>query len=149
MGERLLAAINAQLDARGLILREGTLIDATIVAAPVKPPKGDAGEVSELDPDAGFTRKNGKTFFGYKAPAGVDKGSGLIRQLETTSAQPHDSQVCDALIQGDEAAVYADKAYDDAARRQRLRNRGIEPNMLYKARRATTFMCSSSAAPSI
>ncbi|MCB1833204.1 MAG: IS5 family transposase, partial [Geminicoccaceae bacterium] len=135
VGERLLAAINAQLDARGLILRQGTLIDATIVRAAVKPPKGDAGEVSELDPDAGFTKKNGETFFGYKAHAAVDEGSGIIRQLVTTSAQIHDSQACDALVQGDEAAVYADKAYDDAGRRKRLKDQGIAPRILYKAGR--------------
>ena len=135
LGERLLAAINAQLDARGLILRRGTLIDATIIEAAVRPPRGDAGEISEHDPDAGFTRKNGESFFGYKAHAAVDEGPGLIRQLITTSAQVHDSQACDALVQGDEGAVYADKAYDDAARRERLRAQGIEPRILYKARR--------------
>ena len=52
-----------------------------------------------------------------------------------TSAQLHDSQACDALIQGDEAAVYADKAYDDSKRRERLKAAGIEPRILYKARR--------------
>ena len=77
VGERLLAAINAQLDARGVILRKGTLIDATIVAAAVNVPKGDAGEVSELDPDAGFTKKNGETHFGYKAHAAVGRGLGF------------------------------------------------------------------------
>ena len=135
VGERLLGAINAQLDARGLILRQGTLIDATIVAAAVNPPRGDAGEVSELDPDAGFTKKNGKTYFGYKAHAAADEGSGIIRQLVTTSAQIHDSQACDALVQGDEGAVYADKAYDDARRRKRLKDQGIAPRILYKAGR--------------
>jgi IS5 family transposase len=135
LGERMLAEINSQLDARGLILRRGTLIDATIVQAAVNPPRGDAGEVSDKDSDAGFTKKNGKTFFGYKAHAAVDEGSGLIRQLITTSAQVHDSQACDALIQGDEAAVYADKAYDDEARRARLRAQGIQARILYKARR--------------
>ncbi|MEZ5823298.1 MAG: IS5 family transposase [Geminicoccaceae bacterium] len=93
VGERLLAAINDQLDARGLILRKGALIDATIVAAAVNSPKGDAGEVSELDPDAGFTKKNGEAYFGYKAHAAVDEGSGIIQQLVTTSAQIHDGQV--------------------------------------------------------
>lgn len=134
---------SAQLDARGLILRRGTLIDATIVNAAVNPPRnGDkkadgetVGEVSALDPDAGFTKKNGKTFFGYKAHAAVDEGSGLFRRLLTTTAQIHDSQACDALIMGDEVAIYADKAYDDAARRERLAAQGIAVRILYKARR--------------
>ncbi len=136
LGERLLAAMNAQLDERGLILRRGTLIDATIVKSSVKPPRGDAAEVSERDPDAGFTKKNGQTHFGYKAHAAVDEGSGLIRQMVTTSAQLHDSQAFDALVQGDDAAVYADKAYDDETRRQRLKKQGIEPRMMYRARRS-------------
>jgi len=135
LGERLLAEINVQLDARGLILRRGTLIDASIVKSAARPPSGDAGEVSDRDPDAGFTKKNGKTSFGYKAHIGTDEGSDLIRRAVMTSAQLHDSQACDPLIQGDEAAVYADKAYDDTKRRDRLKAQGIEPRILYKARR--------------
>lgn len=140
LGERLLAAINKQLDRRGLVLKRGTLIDASIVKSVARPPKGPksrdgVGEVSPVDPDAGFTKKNGKTSFGYKAHVGVDEGSGLIRQAIMTTASIHDSQACDALIQGDEGAVYADKAYDDDARRSRLKTAGIKANILYKARR--------------
>src|SRR6201995_5171565 len=72
LAEKLLAEVNRQLDARGLILRRGTLIDAHIPAAAVRPPGGDAGEVSERDPQAGWTRKNGKSRFGYKAHVAVD-----------------------------------------------------------------------------
>ena len=135
LGERMLAEINVQLDARGLILRHGTLIDASIVKSAARPPAGIAGEVSARDPDAGFTKKNGKTSFGYKAHIATDEGSDLIRGAIMTSAQLHDSQVCDALIQGDETAVYADKAYDDTKRRERLKASGTKPRILYKARR--------------
>lgn len=138
LGERLLAAINEQLDRHGLVLRRGTLIDASIVTSAARPPKGEkdeVGEVSVVDPDAGFTKKNGKTFFGYKAHTGVDEGSGLIRQAIMTTASFHDSLAGDALVQGDEDAVYADKAYDDDQRRARLKAAGIKANILYKARR--------------
>jgi transposase, IS5 family len=135
LGERLLAEINAQLDARGLILRRGTLIDASIVKSAARPPAGDAGKVSDRDPDAGFTQKNGKTSFGYKVHIGTDEGSDLIRRAIMKSVQLHDSQACDALIQGDEAAVYADTAYDDTKRRERLNAREIKARILYKARR--------------
>ena len=67
LAEALFEEINRQLDGRGLIIRKGTLIDATIVQAAVKPPKGNAGEVSERDPEAGWTKKNGESHFGYKA----------------------------------------------------------------------------------
>ena len=135
LAERLLAEVNRQLDAKGLVLRRGTLIDATILEAAVRPPAGDAGEVSPRDPQAGWTRKNGKSRFGYKAHAAVDEGSGLVREVVMTPADVHDSVMGDGLVQGDEDAVYADKAYDDAARRKRLRKQGIEPRIMYQARR--------------
>lgn len=135
LAEELLAEVNRQLDAKGLILRRGTLIDATILEAAVRPPAGDAGEVSPRDPQAGWTRKNGKSRFGYKAHAAVDEGSGLVRAATTTPADVHDSVEADGLVQGDERAVYADKAYDSEARRAGLRERAIEPRIMYQARR--------------
>jgi transposase, IS5 family len=135
LAPRLLAEVNRQLDAEGLILRRGTLIDATILEAAVRPPTGDAGEVSERDPQAGWTRKNGKSRFGYEAHAAVDEGSGLVREAVMTPADVHDSVPADDLVQGEEGAVYADKAYDSEARRAGLRERGIEPRIMYRARR--------------
>ena len=111
----LLAEVNRQLDAKGLVLRRGTLIDATILEAAVRPPSGDAGEVSERDPQAGWTKKNGESRFGYKAHAAVDEGSGIVREAVMTPADVHDSVPADDLVQGDEQAVYADKAYEDHA----------------------------------
>jgi IS5 family transposase len=135
LAEKLLAEVNRQLDARGLILRRGTLIDATILEAAVRPPGGDAGEVSGRDPQAGWTKKNGKSRFGYKAHAAVDEGSGLVRRATMTPADVHDSVPADGLVQGDEQAVYADKAYDSEERRAGLRARGIAPRIMHKARR--------------
>ena len=135
LAERVLAEVNRQLDAKGLIIRRGTLIDATIIAAAVRPPKGEAGEVAPRDPDAGWTRKNGRSRFGYKAHAAVDEGSGLVRKAVMTPADVHDSVMGDGLVQGDEEAVYADKAYDSAERRAGLRARGIAPRIMYQARR--------------
>jgi IS5 family transposase len=134
LAARLLAEVNRQLDAKGLILRRGTLIDATILEAAVRPPKGDAGEVSGRDPQAGWTKKNGKSRFGYKAHAAVDEGSGIVRKAVMTPADVHDSVPADGLVQGDEAAVYADKAYDSEARRADLRACGIKPQIMYKAK---------------
>jgi transposase, IS5 family len=65
--EKLLAEVNRQRDARGLIVKRGTLVDATIIAAAVKPPSFEEGVVSERDPEASFTVKNDETDFGYKA----------------------------------------------------------------------------------
>src|SRR5215218_3172542 len=135
LAEKLLAEVNRQLDAKGLILRRGTLIDATIIGAAVRPPGGDAGEVSARDPQAGWTKKNGRSRFGDKAHAAVDEGGGIVRRATMTPADAHDSGGADGLVQGDEEAVYADKAYDSEQRRAGLRARGIEPRIMHKARR--------------
>src|SRR4051794_34184861 len=71
----------------------------------------------------------------YKAYVAVDEGSGIVRAATLTPADVHDSVPADALVQGDEEAVYADKAYDSEARRAGLRERGIEPRIMHKARR--------------
>jgi transposase, IS5 family len=135
--EKLLAEVNRQLDAKGLILRRGTLIDATILEAAVRPPQGDAGagEVPARDPRAGWTKKNGRSRFGYKARAAADEGGGIVRRAVMTPADVHDSVKGDELVRGDEAAVYAGKAHDSEARRRELRERGIEPRIMRKARR--------------
>ena len=133
--DRLLAEVNRQFDRRGLIVRRGNLVDATIIAAAVKKPPFEEGQVSTRDPDASFTKKHGKTWFGYKAHLSVDEGSGIIRQAEMSSADLHDSQKGEDLIQGDEKAFYADKAYDSAALRETLNKQGIDDQIAYKAKR--------------
>jgi len=135
LAEALFAEVGRQLDAKELIVRKGTLIDATLVAAAVKPPKGNAGEVSERDPEAGWTKKNGKSHFGYKAHIAVDEGSEIIRDAILTSADLHDSQPAASLIQGDEKAVYGDKAYASEALRTKLAAAGIDDRVMYKASR--------------
>lgn len=133
--DQLLAELNRQLDGRGLLVKRGTLVDATIISASVSKPDYEKGQVSERDPDAGFTHKHGKTYFGYKAHLAGDEESGLIRQAEMSSADLHDSQMGAVLIQGDEEAYYADKAYDSQALRDELADRGIKDRIAYKARR--------------
>ena len=135
LSEQLLAEVNRQLDAHGLIVKRGTLVDATIIAAAVKRPPIETGQVNPRDPDASFTVKNGETYFGYKAHLAVDEASDLVRQAEMTSADLHDSQRGEAMIQGDEEAYYADKAYDSRALREALKARGIADKIAYKARR--------------
>jgi IS5 family transposase len=135
LAEKLLAEVNRQLDARGLIVKRGTLVDATIIAANVKRPPYEEGQVNPRDPDASFTKKNDETYFGYKAHIAVDEESDLIRAAEMTSADLHDSQRGEAMIQGDEAAYYADKAYDSKALREKLAALGIDDKIAYKAKR--------------
>ena len=137
LAEAVFDALNAQLEHRGLIVKRGTLVDATIIKAAAAPPPAREGVVSAVDPDASWTTKNGKSSFGYKAHVAVDEGSDLIRQIEGTSADLHDSQAAAALIQGDEQAFYADKGYDDDGLRKSLKDKGIKPCVMYKAHRNT------------
>src|SRR5512134_3170343 len=94
------AEVNRQLDVQGLILRKGTLM----------------GAAHPKEPGADWTNKNGKSFFGYKLHVGVDEGSGLIRRMAFTPARTLDGEMAEDLISGDEAAVYADRAYESKAR---------------------------------
>lgn len=134
LSEALFSEIARQLDARGLIILKGTLIDATIVEEAVKPPSADAGPVSARDPQAGWTKKNDKSRFGYSARIAVDQGPGLIRDAILTGADLHDSSAGPSLVQDDKAAVYADKDYDSRRFRDAL-TAGIEDRIMHKARR--------------
>jgi IS5 family transposase len=131
----LLAELNRQLDSRNLIIKHGTLVDATIIAAAVKKPNFEEGTVSERDPDAGFTRKNDETCFGYKAHIAADEGSGLIRQAIMSPADLHDVNMGETLIQGDEQRYYADKGYDSQKLRDALAAKKIKAQIAYRARR--------------
>ena len=132
--ERCLAEINRQLDAKGLMLKKGTLMDATIVAATHNPPKKQAGMGAghPREPGADWTSKNGKSFFGYKLHVGVDEGSGLIRRAVFTPARTTDNDMAEALVSGDEAAVYADRIYESKARRAGLKARGIKDRIMHR-----------------
>lgn len=132
--ERCFAEVNAQLDAKGLILKKGTLMDASIVTAAHKPPprKAGMGSTHPREPGADWTNKGGKSYFGYKIHVGVDEGSGLIRQALVTPARTQDTEAADALVSGDEAAVYADRAYESKARRAGLKARGIKDRIMHR-----------------
>lgn len=132
--ERCFAEINRQLDARGLMLRKGTLLDASVVAATHNPPRPSAGLGSPhpREPGADWTKKGGKALFGYKLHVGVDAGSGLIRRAVFTPARRLDGELAEALICGDEAAVYADRAYESRARRAALKAAGINDRIMHR-----------------
>lgn len=133
--ERLFAEVNRQFEEHRLLVKKGTLLDATIVKAQARRPSvGEgSGAKSATDPDAGWTKKGGGSHFGYKAHLGVDGESGLIRKAMLTSANVNDTEAADALVSGDEAAVYADKAYESKDRRARLKSRGIKDRIMHRS----------------
>lgn len=139
LGEALFGEVSAQLDGAGFVVRTGTLIDATLVAAAVRPPKDGSTPKgvesrSALDRDANWTRepRRRQAFFGYKLHVGVDRGSGLIRSRVLTPAKTAETEVADGLILGDERAVYADKAYSARTRRTALRSRGVKDRIQHR-----------------
>jgi IS5 family transposase len=132
--EKLFGELDRQLENAGVILKRGTMLDATLIQAVSAPPKEDR---PSNDPDARFTKRQGKSgsTFGYKAHVGVDEGSGLIRAVLTTPANVNDTTPADVLIRGDEAVVWADAAYDTHARRARLKAEGKKPRIARRPNR--------------
>ena len=124
--ENLLAALNAQLSTRGLIVRKGTLIDASFVQS--------SSKKSRVDSEAGsYGGQRDGDVSGYKMHAAVDQFSGLVRKVIVTPANINDTTPADELILGDEAAVYADKAYDTHQRRAQLQRRGVFAGLMHRA----------------
>lgn len=131
---RLFAEFDRQMEERGLVLKHGTMVDATLVeAACGRPPRG--AEEDAPDQDARFAKREGQpgSTYGYKAHVGVDQGTRLIRSALLTPANINETSVADALIRGDERAVYGDKAYATKARRQRLKAAGIKDRIMHKS----------------
>ena len=105
--------------------------------AQARRPQSEAGARSGTDPNAAWTKKGKKAHFGYKMHIGMDAGSGLIRGVEFTPANVADTDVADALIMGDEEAVYADKAYESRERRERLRAQGVKDRIMHRGCQAS------------
>lgn len=136
LGEELFAAAGRSLDARGLLVRRGTLIDASLVSAAVAAPrKQPGGGTSRVDPEAVWAKKGTKATFGYKLHIAVDQESGIVRQARLTKATVADCIVGPELVQGDEGEVYADKAYDNAVMRARLDEAGIVNKVMRRPNR--------------
>lgn len=135
LAEPIMVEVNAQLAARGLMLKRGTIVDATLIAAAVAPPTPTEGQVTARDPEAAVAARKGGAIYGYKAHVAADEGTGLVRDVIVTSADLHDTLAFAALLQGDEAAAYADRAYDSAANRALLAEAGIADGIMHRARR--------------
>jgi IS5 family transposase len=132
----LLDELARQLDASGAILKQGTLIDATIVQSAARRPRMKEATVSPVDPDARFGTNNERRryTFGYKVHAAVDQGSGLVRAVLTTPANIQEVAVARELVQGDEQTVYADRGYDAGWLHDVLAARGIANGIMRRNR---------------
>jgi IS5 family transposase len=128
--EMLFERMNGHLTKQGLLVREGTIVDATIIAQSTGRQREDG--TSTRDPEASYTKKGGQVHHGYKLHTAVDVQSGLLADLRFTTAKMHDSTQIDQLTEEETVAVIADSAYADRARRQRLKQRGVMDGIMYK-----------------
>jgi len=133
LAQLLFEQVAAQLDARGLVLKTGTLIDATVIeAAASEPLKQKGGGRSEADPDAAWIKHGPRARFGYKMHVAVDQGSGLIRRAIITPANVQEVDHGHDLVIGDERTVYADKGYVGPRLRTRLAALGIKDRVQHR-----------------
>ena len=95
------------LEEKGLLLREGTIVDATIINAP----SSTKNREQTRDKEMKQTKKGNQWYFGMKAHVGTDTKKRLVHSVVVTNAGVHDSQVMDQLLHGGEEAIYGDKAY--------------------------------------
>lgn len=133
--ERVFEEVNRQLEAKGLMVKKGTLIDATLVSAASRRPEPQAGAKPRLarEPEASFTKKGGKAHFGWRLHVAVDQGSLLVRRVLVTPAHVNESTVADRLVCGDEEALYGDKGFESKARRKRLKAQGIKDRIMHRS----------------
>ena len=112
----LFTAINADLTARGLLLREGTLVDATLIAAP----SSTKNEQKARDPEMHQTKKGNPWYFGMKAHLGADRDSKLVHTVVVTAANVADITKTAELLHGEEHQVHADAGYTGVEKRAEI-----------------------------
>lgn len=134
--EPVFAELQRQLEGHGVLVKRGTLIDATIMQAAARRPRMNEDKISPNDPDARFGTNNERRRyeFGYKAHVGMDAGSGLVRTQAFTPANVQEVSAAQALIAGDEGEVLADRGYDAGVLHDHLAQRGIADGIMRRAR---------------
>ena len=116
LSERMFTEINAHLSDRGLMMREGTMVDATIIAAP----PSTKNKAHARDPEMHQTKKGNEWRFGMKAHIGADADSGLVHSLHTTAANESDVAHTHEVLHGEETMVFADAGYTGVEKRDEI-----------------------------
>ncbi|MBV9981853.1 IS5 family transposase [Bradyrhizobium sp.] len=124
----LFEEIGAVLEERGLLMRQGTIVDATIIAAP----PSTKNRHKARDPEMRQTKKGNQWHFGMKAHIGVDVGSGVVHTLAGTAANEADITQMAAVLHGREEAVFADAGYTGADKRPEHQDREVSWNIAIK-----------------
>jgi IS5 family transposase len=119
--EAIFATVAEHLEARGEMLRGGSIVDATLIAASPST-KNKAGK---RDPEMRSSKKGNQWYFGMKAHVGVDAESGLVHTAGVTTGSVHDAKVMQHLIREDDTAVYGDKGYASEERKRAAEAAGV------------------------
>jgi IS5 family transposase len=114
LAESVFQEVVSLLTDQGLILREGTIVDATLIAAP----PSTKNEARKRDPEMTSSKKANQWHFGMKAHIGVDTAHGLVHTLEVTTGKVSDYSMADTLLHGDEATAHGDRGYADKTREE-------------------------------
>lgn len=122
LAARMLLVINTTLAAQGLMLKIGTVVDATLIDAPSSTKNKDG----KRDPEMHQTKKGNQWFFGMKAHIGVDADSGLVHTVVGTAANNHDITQATELLHGEESTVWADAGYQGIEKRQEAKDLEVE-----------------------
>ena len=109
----MLRLVNDILGAKGLLLRTGTVVDATLIAAPSSTKNADG----QRDPEVKQAKEGDQWYFGMKAHIGVDAQSGLVHTVAGTAANVYDLNMAGALLHGDEEAAFCDAGYQGVHKR--------------------------------
>jgi IS5 family transposase len=120
--------VGAMLEERGLLMRQGTIVDATIIAAA----PSTKNKQKSRDPEMHQTKKGNQWHFGMKAHIGVDVASGVVHTVTGTAANEADINQTAALLHGREEAIFADAGYTGAAKRPELTDRDLSWNVAIK-----------------
>lgn len=109
------------LEKKGLLVREGTIVDATLLAAP----SSTKNESGKRDPEMSSTKKGANYYFGMKAHIGVDSKKGLVHTVEVSTAKNHDRTKFKELLHGEEKSLFGDKGYASDEDKKSARAAGI------------------------
>jgi IS5 family transposase len=120
--EKIFDKTKQYLSEKGLLLREGTIVDATIISAP----SSTKNHEKTRDKEMHQTRKGNQWYFGMKAHVGTDTGKGLAHTVMVTDASVHDSKAMDKLAGEEKEAVYGDKAYASEEKKKVYQARGVK-----------------------
>jgi len=118
IGEKIFSNARNRLDDAGLIMRGGSIVDATIISAP----SSTKNEEGKRDPEMCQTKKGNQWYFGMKIHAGVDAGSGYVHTITATSANVHDIEETAKLIREDDEVAYGDSGYSGAGKREEIKD---------------------------